>query len=156
MKLVKVKGRFFELCKENGVEEQLLKTKQGRPGVLIVKLYYKNKERNFVVPLRSNIPGKADDWEFKKLPPNKDTKPGFHHGVHYIKMFPITKEYIDKYNIDNDRYLLTIDTILNKNTKEIVTSCQKYLTEYEQGIKHKFSTDIDGILKMLDGLNVKK
>ena len=150
MKLVKVNKSFFELCEKERVHEQLLHTKAGRPGVLILKLKYREKLRSFVVPLRSNIPGKAEDWEFKKLPPNKDTKPGFHHGVHYIKMFPVSMQYIEKYNIDNNDYLKMISTILDKSTKEIVDACQDYLTKYEKGDKHKFSPNIDGILQILD------
>lgn len=155
MKLVKVKKTFFDLCEEKGVKEQLLETKEGRPGVLIVRLKYKNQMRDFVVPLRSNIPGRAEEWELKKLPPNKDTKPGFHHGAHYIKLFPIVKKYMDKYNIDNSKYLLTISSILDKSEKEIVMACQNYLIEYEKGNKHRFSPNIDGILKVLDDLQEK-
>lgn len=150
MRLVKVKKTFFTLCEKENVHNQLMRTKSGRPGVLIVKMSYRGVMRNFVVPLRSNIPGKAEEWEFKKLPPNKDTKPGFRHGVHYIKLFPITKDYIDKYNIDNSKYLLTVNTILDNSTKEIVDACQAYLKKYERGEKHKFSPDIDGIIRVLD------
>ena len=128
-----------------------MRTKGGRPGVLILNLKYKNQKRDFVVPLRSNISGKVDEWEFKKLPPNRDTKPGFHHGVHYIKLFPITRKYIDKYNIDKSSYLMTVNTILDKNTKEIVDACQTYLEQCEKGNRHRFSPDIDGIIRVLDG-----
>lgn len=150
MKLVKVKQDFFDLCEKNNVDDQLMKTKDGRPGVLIVKLKYKGKDRDFIVPLRSNIPPKAAQWEYKKLPPNKDTKPGYHHGIHYIKIFPIKKAYIDKYNIDKSPYLLTVKSIIDKSTKEIVDACQNYLLDYEQGNKHKFSVNIDGIIKVLE------
>ncbi len=150
MKLVKVKQDFFDLCEKSNVADQLMKTKDGRPGVLIMKLKFRGKDRDFIVPLRSNIPPKAEQWEYKKLPPNKDTKPGFHHGVHYIKIFPIKKEYIDKYNIDQSTYLLTVKNIIDKNTKEIVDACQNYLVDYEAGNKHKFSVDIDGIIEALE------
>lgn len=150
MKLVKVKQSFFDLCEQNNVADQLMKTKNGRPGVLIVKLTYRGKNRDFIVPLRSNIPPTAEAWEYKKLPPNKDTKPRCRHGIHYIKMFPIKKGYIDKYNIDNNIYLLTIKNIIDKSTKEIVDACQNYLNDYEAGNKHKFSVNIDGIIKVLD------
>ena len=154
MRLVKVKQSFFDLCEQNGAESQLLKTKDGRPGVLMVKLNYKGKERDFIVPLRSNIPNKAEEWEFKKLPPNKDTKPGNHHGIHYIKIFPIKKQYIDKYHIDQSSYLQTVKGIIDKSTKEIVDACQNYLKEYENGNKHRFSPDIDAIIDVLDGEGV--
>lgn len=151
MKLVKVKQEFFDMCEDNGVDSQLMKTKSGRPGVLILKLKYKGKDRDFIVPLRSNIPGKVKESEYKSLPPNSDTKPGNHHGIHYIKIFPIKKEYIDKYHIDKSSYLMTVKSIIDKSTKEIVNACQDYLIEYEKGNKHPFSPDIDAILRVLDG-----
>ena len=150
MKLVKVKQSFFDLCEKHGVERQLLKTKDGRPSVLLVMLHYRGKDRDFIVPLRSNIPNKAEEWEFKKLPPNKDTKPGNHHGIHYIKIFPIKKQYIDKYHIDKSGYLQMIKSIIDKSTKEIVEACQKYLEQYEKGDKHCFSPDIDAIISLLE------
>lgn len=99
MRLVKVKKSFFTICEKERVHSQLMKTKSGRPGVLL---------------------------------------------------FPITKDYIDKYNIDNSKYLLTVNTILDNSTKEIVDACQAYLEKYEKGEKHKFSPDIDGIIRVLD------
>lgn len=150
MKLVKVKQEFYELCKKNNVAGQLMKTKDGRPCVLIMQLLFRGEIRNFIVPLRSNIPPQAEEWEYKKLPPNKNTKPGNHHGIHYIKIFPIKKRYIDKYNIDGDPYLIKIKGIIDKNTKEIVDCSQKYLREYENGNIHRFSVDIDGIISALD------
>ena len=156
MKLVKVTQEFFDLCQKNGVDEQLMKTKDGRPGVLILKLTYKGVVRDFIVPLRSNIPSKAEEWEFKKLPPNKDTKSGYHHGIHYIKLFPIKKRYIAKYNIDKSTYLLTVKSIIDKNTKEIVDACQNYLVEYEKGNRHKFSPNIEAILEILDNEDATK
>lgn len=138
------------MCEEKDVANQLMKTKDGRPGVLILKLKYRGKEHDFIVPLRSNIPAKAEEWEYKKLPPNKETRPGCRHGIHYIKIFPIKKEYIDKYNIDQSNYLLTIKGIIDKSTKEIVEACQEYLSEYEKGNRHRFSPDIDDILKVLE------
>lgn len=57
---------FFELCERENVQGQLMRTKGGRPGVLILNLKYKNQKRDFVVPLRSNISGKVDEWEIKK------------------------------------------------------------------------------------------
>ncbi len=150
MQLVKVKQEFFEICDKHNVGGQLMQTKGGRPSVLIVQLKYKGKRRNFVVPLRSNIPPVAEEWEFKKLPPNKNTRSGNHHGIHYIKIFPIHKKYIDKYYIDGNKFLETVNRIINKNEKEIVVSCQEYLKRYEKGDRHKFSVDIDAIIKVLE------
>lgn len=152
MKLVKVKQEFFDLCEKNGLDEQLMKTKNGRPGVLIIQLTYKGKKQDFVVPMRSNIPRGVPASEYKSLPPNKNTKSGCHHGIHYIKLFPIRKKYIDKYNIDQSSYLLKVKAIIDRDTKEIVDACQNYLNSYEAGERHRFSPDIDGIIALLESL----
>ena len=59
MKLVKVNQKFYDLCKQYGVADELMENEAGRPGVLLVQLTYKGINRNFVVPLRSNISGKT-------------------------------------------------------------------------------------------------
>lgn len=43
-----------------------------------------------------------------------------------------------------------IKAIIDKNEKLIVSSCQKYLKDYESGIKPPFSTDIDLLLNQLN------
>jgi hypothetical protein len=40
---------------------------------------------------------------------------------------------------------------LDKNAKEIVDACQTYLEQYEKGNRHRFSPDIDGMIRALDG-----
>lgn len=44
-----------------------------------------------------------------------------------------------------------LNTILDKNAKEIVDACQTYLEQYEKGNRHRFSPDIDGMIRALDG-----
>ena len=151
MKLVKVKPSFFALCKANGIDEkQLLQTKAGRPCVLIAKLRYKGDIRQFIIPLRSNIPGDTDKKEFFELPPNDKTAEGKYHGVHYNKLFPVSKKYIDQYRYDKSNYLNSIKELIDNNVKIIVNACQEYLTEYESGNRHRFTPDIDGIIEVLD------
>lgn len=41
--LVKVKSSFYQLCKQYGVDNELLFNENGRPCVLLVKLRYKNR-----------------------------------------------------------------------------------------------------------------
>lgn len=146
MKLVKVKKSFFDLCND----KELMQTKNGRPCVLLVSLKYKDKRRDFVVPLRSNISPNVPKGTYKNLPPNKNTKKNHHHGVHYTKLFPVSKKYIDTYLISQDAYMLMIQGILDKSTKEIVTACQNYLIEYEKGNKDPYTPDIDKIIEILD------
>lgn len=123
--------------------------KNGRPCVLIVQLKYKGKKQDFIVPIRSNIVSNTPKSQYFSLPPNASTKSGNRHGVHYIKLFPINKKYIQKYRINNNQFLLQVKSILDKNEKEIIVSCQNYLKEYENGNGHPMSPDIDGILSWL-------
>lgn len=124
----------------------------GRPCVLILQLHYKGNKHKFVVPLRSNISGRTPKEQFFSLPPNKDTKPGNSHGIHYIKLFPVSDKYIESYLIDEDSFKMMIKGIIDNkdNEKEIVIACQNYLKQCEAGNKHFMTPDIDGILSWLE------
>jgi len=150
VQLVKVSPQFYQECKNRGVDKELLFNKSGRPCVLIVKLRYKGKNHKFVVPLRSNITSNTPKNQYFSLPPNQTTKVGNRHGVHYIKLFPIDSKYIQKYRIENNTYMQQIKSILDRNEKTIIESCQNYLYEYEQGKRHIMTPDIDGILSWLE------
>lgn len=76
---------------DNSVE---LEKNEKRPCLIIVKLKYKGVKCDFAIPFRSNIYGNASREEYYPLPPRKTTKKGKKHGLHYAKIFPITKEYI--------------------------------------------------------------
>lgn len=43
-----------------------------------------------------------------------------------------------------------IKNIIDKNERNIIQSCQKYLNECEEGKRHFMTPDIDGIISMLD------
>lgn len=90
MKIVKVIKAFFNECVKHNTYEELLQSDIGRPCVLIVSLLYKNKRHKFVVPFRSNISPSTPNQQYFHLPPNKFTKKNHSHGIHYIKLFPIT------------------------------------------------------------------
>lgn len=149
MKIVKVTNQFYEDCKRHGTDKELLFNKNGRPCVLIVQLMYKGKRQKFVVPIRSNITADTPKNQYFPLPPNAATRQGNRHGVHYIKLFPIDSKYIQKYRIDNNLFWLQVKSILDENEKEIIESCQNYLKDYESGMGHTMSPDIDGILSWL-------
>lgn len=149
MKLVKVKNIFYQDCLLHLTADELMYNECGRPCVLILHLNYQGMRRKFVVPLRSNISGSTPKWQYFSLPPNKDTKSGYSHGIHYIKLFPIKDKYIDSYLIDGDNYKLLIKGIIDKHEKEIVTACQNYLNHVAEGKKHPMTPDIDGILSWL-------
>lgn len=128
----------------------MLQNENGRPCVLIIKLRYKTRYHKFVVPIRSNISNSTPKNQYFSLPPNSKTKNGSSDGIHYIKMFPINDKYIDKYMINNDKSLLRIKSIIDKNESIIIKSCQDYLNEYEKGNINSFSPNIDSILKWVD------
>lgn len=154
MKLVKVKQSFYTICVKNKVNDELMLNEDGRPCVLIIQLKYKGKTRDFAVPLRSNISPKTPRKQFKSLPPNPKTKPNHFHGIHYIKIFPIDKAYLDKYNVDKDPYYTTIQAILNRDEPDIISACQNYLFEIESDNKHYMTPNIDGILNVIDTLDI--
>lgn len=149
MQLVKVGSQFYQECKVQGTDKELLFNKNGRPCVLVVKLKYKGQNHKFVVPLRSNIASNTPKDQYFPLPPNSSTNSKNRHGVHYIKLFPINSKYIQKYRIENNAYMQQVKSILDKNEKVIITACQNYLNEYEQGRKNHMTPDIDGILSWL-------
>ncbi|NLZ81337.1 MAG: hypothetical protein GX913_05990 [Clostridiales bacterium] len=155
MNLVKVKQSFYKLCEQNKVNDELMLNEDGRPCVLIIQLKFKGKLRDFVVPLRSNISPKTPKKQFMGLPPNPKTKQKHFHGIHYIKIFPIDKAYIDKYNVDGDSYYATILAILNREEPNIISDCQNYLLEIENGKKHFMTPNIDGILNVIDTLHAQ-
>lgn len=145
MKLVTIDARLFDKYKYD--TEILIKT--NRPYVLIVNLEYKSNYHSFAIPIRSNIPASAPKNQYFALPPRATTRPRNRHGLHYIKMFPITKEYIRRYRIEGNEFATMIQKIIDTNTKKIVTDSQAYLNAYEQGHHPKFSTNIDYLLSQL-------
>lgn len=138
MRLVSLDSR--ELKKYTVDPEMLQKSK--RPCALIIQLKYKGRRYDFAVPLRSNISPSTPKEQYFPLPPRSTTKPGYRHGVHYIKMFPVDKTKVHKFHTD-EMYYSMIKAILDKNEKEIIRQCQEYLARYERGYKPKYSTDID-------------
>ena len=99
MKIVKIKKSFIAEYKRHTTNDQMLESDAGRPCVLIMTLKYKGKRHSFIVPLCSNISNDAPKNHYFPLPPTSKTKSGNHAGISYIKIFPITKKYIDKFLI---------------------------------------------------------
>ena len=91
--------------------------KSTRPYVLVIRLKYRNTNYDFAIPIRSNIPASAPKNQYFALPPRPQTRPKNRHGLHYIKMFPVTKQYLIRYRIDGSRFATLIRTIIDKNSK---------------------------------------
>lgn len=149
MRLVTIKSEKLKAYK---VDPEMLQ-KSKRPCVLIIQLKYKGKRYDFAVPLRSNISPSAPKGQYFPLPPRSTTKDRHHHGLHYIKMFPVKRSYTEYFLTKNNVGATLIKTILDKNEKQIVAECQRYLTAYEQGERPAYSTDID---LLLDVTGLKK
>ena len=96
MKLVSVDTTLFDKYKNDS--EVLTKSK--RPYVLVIRLKYKKKNYDFAIPIRSNIPSAAPKDQYFALPPRPTTRPKNRHGLHYIKMFPVTKQYLRRYRTE--------------------------------------------------------
>lgn len=119
-----------------------------RPCLIIIKLKYRGVNCKFAIPFRSNINGNASKKEYYPLPPRKTTRKGKKHGLHYIKMFPIKDEYINKYyaeNAENENDIIKIE----KNIKEVIDEAKQYLQNYENGTRYNFCTNIDVIFNKI-------
>lgn len=143
MKFITVSQRYFDMC---GDDPELLFRENRRPHLLVLSLTYKGRVSRFAIPLRSNISATTSKEQYFALPP----RPGNHHGLHYIKMFPIKKEYQEKFWIGKDSSYILYQDIINRKEKEIVEACQKYLDDYANGVRPKFSVDIDKAFERLD------
>lgn len=149
MKLVSINTTLLQ--KYAGDSQVLLKS--GRPYALVLRLNYNCKKYDFAVPLRSNIPASAPKNEYFPLPPRPTTLPKNRHGLHYIKMFPVTKSYLVRCRTEGNKFATLIQNIIDKNAKQIISECQTYLNNYQSGIRPMFSTDIDYLLSQLYSTN---
>ncbi|WP_122789412.1 hypothetical protein [Intestinibacillus sp. Marseille-P6563] len=145
MKFVTISSAFYEKCSDS----ELLQKGNRRPHVLVLSLTYKGKRANFAVPLRSNIPPSAPRTEYFPLPPRATTKPKHRHGLHYIKMFPITKDYQQKFWVGENKSYVLYQNIISQNQKQIVQECQAYLDRYAAGDIPPYSVNIDRIFETI-------
>lgn len=148
MKLVSISQNLIDAFQQD--KEMLKKT--GRPCVLVVRLKYRGTNYNFAVPLRSNISANTPKRQYFPLPTRSTTKSRNRHGIHYIKMFPVEKRFLIRYRTEGNQFAELIKRTVDNNEKQIVRECQRYLDEYEAGNRTDFSTDIDLLLKILQGM----
>lgn len=147
IEIVSVKKDFFKLCTD---KELLHNDNLKRPYLIILKLKYRNKILDFAIPFRSNIQPETAEWQFYSLPPNNTTREKHHHGLHFTKMFPIKKEYKEKFHTSKNIFFQKIiEAKIKKDLKEIVKKAQNYLDRYEEE-EIEFSIDIDEIIKILE------
>lgn len=144
MKLITISNQLADELQ--ALDSEFLLNKNGRPCVLVIRLKYAGRRQDFAIPLRSNIPPAEQKANYFPLPPRATTKPHHRHGLHFVKMFPITKGHTQKFHTDNNAEYKRINNILDKNTRQIVAQAQAYLTAYEQGNRSLYATNIDKLL----------
>lgn len=118
MRLVTIDASLFELYKED--PEILDKIK--RPYVLVLRLKYRGIPCDFAVPLRSNISASAPKNQYFPLPTRATTRSQRRHGLHYIKMFPVTKAYFRRYRTEGNAYAVGLSNICYTILQEIIQS----------------------------------
>lgn len=134
------------------IDPEMLLNKQGRPCLLVLKLRYKGRKYDFAVPFRSNIPPAEQKANYFALPPRHTTRPRHRHGLHFIKMFPIRRKYVQKFYIDDNVGLQRAANILQKHEKQLIAQAQQYLDNYSLGLRPPYATDIDLLLQYLEDL----
>lgn len=145
MQLVTIDKKLYKKYKN---DTQLLH-KANRPCVVVLKLKYKGRNHRFAVPIRSNIPAASPKNEYFALPPRPQTRPKHRHGLHYIKMFPILKQYQGIYHTQGNFQSMLMKAYIDKNEKQIIRECQAYLNNYENGTIPRYATDLDYLIEQL-------
>jgi hypothetical protein len=145
MRIVSISKAYFDLCSQ---DSELLQ-KAARPCVLVLRLKFRGANVDFAVPLRSNISPNVPKEQYFALPPRPATKPRHRHGIHFIKMFPIRREFQVRFRTEGSEYYEKIQRIANEHTTEIVNSCQKYLDDYVAKGRPRLATDIDLLVEIL-------
>ena len=96
------------MCKDNKGKD--------RPFLIILSLKYKGKKRSFALPFRSNIQvNNNTKGKYFPLPRRHSTKDKHAHGLHYIKILPISKQYYNKFVIADNEYNKMLMEYINKN-----------------------------------------
>lgn len=147
MKIISISEEYFQKFASGDRE---FMQKHGRPCLLVLRLSFRGRRHDFAVPFRSNIAPNAPKDQYFALPPRPTTKPRHHHGIHYIKMFPISKQYQRRFRTDGNPYYETIQSILSRHEKEIVTQCQAYLDEYAEKGRPRYAVDLDRIISLME------
>lgn len=147
MRIVSISDEYFEKYAHGDRE---FMQKHGRPCLVVVRLTFRGRKRDFAVPFRSNIAPNVPKDQYFALPPRPTTRPHHRHGIHYIKMFPITKRFQVRFRTEGNPYYESVVRIIDSHEREIVDSCQAYLDHYETEGRPRFAVDIDRVLALMD------
>lgn len=147
MKIVSIPQDFFDHAE--GDRELMLK--HNRPCIVVVRLRFRGKRRDFAVPLRSNIAPNVPKDQYFALPPRPHDAPQLppRHPLH--QDVPHNQAYQRRFRTEGSAYYETLQRIIDVNTKRIVSECQAYLDRYEHEGRPRFAVDIDRIVVLLEG-----
>ena len=144
--LVSVDTKLIEYFRKTDKE---VMEENNRPFVLVLRLLYRHRNHDFAIPIRSNIAPNVPVKQYFNLPPRAKTKPYHHHGIHFIKVIPVNRKYLQTYKIDKSVQGQMVYSFVEKHLSEIVKKMQQYLSEYENGNRPQYSTDIDALIALL-------
>lgn len=148
MRIVSISDDFLERFAAGDRE---FMQKHGRPCLLVIRLKFRGKRRDFAVPFRSNIAPNVPKDQYFALPPLPSTRPRHRHGIHYIKMFPVEKRLLRRFRTEGNPYYEIIERIVDEHEREIVADCQRYLAAYERDGRPRYAVDLDRMIALLDG-----
>ena len=117
--------------------------------MLLLRMRYRGKGLTFAVPLRSNVSPMTPTELFYPLPPGPRTRPTMRHGLHFVKMFPVSKECYQAFRLKPNEYYAGLVRYLDKHYKDIVGRSQEYLDAYARGERPRYAVDIDRMLERL-------
>ena len=146
MRLVSIDPDYLDLLSSHDRE---FMRKHGRPCVLVLRLRFRGRKVNFAVPLRSNIAPNVPRDQYFPLPPRPSTKPRHRHGIHYIKMFPVSKSSLRRFRTEGNPYYEMLRAHIDMHTRDIVSACQAYLEKYEAEGRPRFAVDIDWAIELM-------
>lgn len=152
-KLVGISEEYFKFFNDSELLSSTDNNGNRRPFVIIMRLKYRGKNRDFAIPLRSNIPSHYNNKEYVSLPPRDKTSTNHVHGLHIIKMFPITKQFFLKYHVSSIQDKM-IQAVIDKNFDEIFEKAKSYLNDLENDERHKYGVDIDKMIKIIEQKNL--
>ncbi len=119
-----------------------------RPYLLIKRLDYRGESTTFAVPLRSNISNNYLPFKhYFPLPDLDKTRQLHTHGLHYVKMFPIPTQFLNKFNYPDDSYNNLFEYIYSQRNK-IIMDAQQYLIDYEKGEHVLYSTPLEEMMEI--------
>jgi hypothetical protein len=149
LKFASISNSFFELCV---FDQELMNNTNRRPYLIILKLRFRGQKQDFAIPFRSNISSNTPGDQYHALPPRPSTNDFRKHGLHFAKMFPIKKQYLERFRTDGDTYYEMLHAIIERDLSTIIQEAQEYLRRYEEGIVVNYSTNIQGIFSAIHGI----